>query len=260
MAGYALGLIETVGFPAAIEATDAALKTANVQLLGYELTRGGLVTVKLKGEVSAVSAAVNSGVYAASKVNKVHGSHVIPRPNKGLDRITQWQKNRCRGKNEPETPDSGVLIIAEETKENETHILPQLVEQAARETEAVDEQIQDGIQGDAVFPTAPGSESREKQEAGNDSEPVDTTEDTAKDSEEESAKTPDATTTDVQTDTAQKETATEDEEPIETVGTEESANHAYTCNLCRDPECPRKKGAVRRACIHYKKNKAGMRI
>ncbi|HWQ78602.1 MAG TPA: BMC domain-containing protein [Anaerovoracaceae bacterium] len=78
----ALGLIETVGMVAALEAADAAVKAANVTLAGYELTKGGgLVTVKLEGDVGAVNAAVAAGVAAANRVNKVYGSLVIPRPH-----------------------------------------------------------------------------------------------------------------------------------------------------------------------------------
>lgn len=77
----ALGLIETVGLVAAIEAADAAVKSAQVKLLGYELTKGGgMVTIKLLGEVSAVKAATSAGAAAASRVGKVVSVLVIPRP------------------------------------------------------------------------------------------------------------------------------------------------------------------------------------
>lgn len=82
MTENALGLIETVGLPAAIEAADAAMKAANVRLVGYEKTRGGgLVIVKIRGDVGAVRAAVEAAVISASKVGKIYGSHVIPRPH-----------------------------------------------------------------------------------------------------------------------------------------------------------------------------------
>jgi len=82
MTENALGLIETVGLPTAIEAADAAMKAANVRLIGYEKTRGGgLVIVKIRGDVGAVRAAVEAAVISASKVGKVHGYHVIPRPH-----------------------------------------------------------------------------------------------------------------------------------------------------------------------------------
>src|SRR5512136_825532 len=82
MTSQALGLIEAVGLPVAIEAADAALKAANVSLIGYEKTRGGgLACVKIRGDVGAVKAAVDAGVAAASRVGKVYSYHVIPRPN-----------------------------------------------------------------------------------------------------------------------------------------------------------------------------------
>src|SRR5690606_30453955 len=78
----ALGLIETVGLAAAIEAADTAVKAANVKLLGYEKTRGnGMITVKIMGDVGAVKAAVTAGVMAANRVNEVYSYHVIPRPH-----------------------------------------------------------------------------------------------------------------------------------------------------------------------------------
>ncbi len=84
----ALGLIETVGLAAAVTAADAAVKSASVQLAGYELTRGGgLVTVKLFGSVGAVKAAVDAGKAAAGKVNHVWATHGIPRPHEEVTKV-----------------------------------------------------------------------------------------------------------------------------------------------------------------------------
>lgn len=84
----ALGLIETVGLVAAVAAADAAVKAANVELAGYELSRGGgLVVVKLFGDVGAVKAAVDAARVAASKVGTVWATHVIPRPHSELSGI-----------------------------------------------------------------------------------------------------------------------------------------------------------------------------
>ncbi|SNX54722.1 BMC domain-containing protein [Thermoanaerobacterium sp. RBIITD] len=81
----ALGLIETIGLAAAIEACDTALKSADITLIGYELSKGGgMVTVKIQGDVGAVKAAVEAAKIAASKVNKVYTSVVIPRPIEGI--------------------------------------------------------------------------------------------------------------------------------------------------------------------------------
>lgn len=88
MVNKSLGLIEVVGLAAAIEAADAAVKAANIQLMGYELTKGGgLVLVKLCGDVGAVTAGVQAGSMAASKVSRVLSTHVIPRPHQQLSCI-----------------------------------------------------------------------------------------------------------------------------------------------------------------------------
>lgn len=89
-----LGLIETDGLTAAIEAADTALKSANVTLVGYELTKGGgMVTVKLLGEVGAINAALDSAKIAASKVGEVYATKVIARIGEGLDRIINNSDN-----------------------------------------------------------------------------------------------------------------------------------------------------------------------
>lgn len=88
MSGQSLGLIETVGLTVAVEAADAAIKSANVELVGYELTKGGgLVTVKLTGEVGAMNAAVSAGVAAAGRIGQVYAWKVIARTASGIDRL-----------------------------------------------------------------------------------------------------------------------------------------------------------------------------
>ena len=81
MAGQALGMIETKGLTAQFEATDAMLKAANVELIGWEKIGSGNVTVFIKGEVAAVKAAVESGATAAALIGEVVAVHVIPRPH-----------------------------------------------------------------------------------------------------------------------------------------------------------------------------------
>jgi microcompartment protein CcmL/EutN len=83
----ALGLIETRGLVAAIEAADAMVKSANVTLKGKELIGGGLVTVMVTGDVGAVKAATDAGAAAAKKVGELVSVHVIPRPHSELDKI-----------------------------------------------------------------------------------------------------------------------------------------------------------------------------
>lgn len=83
----ALGLVETKGLVGAIEAADAMVKSANVQLIGYEKIGSGLITVMVRGDVGAVKAAVDAGSAAASVVSEVKSSHVIPRPHSDVEAI-----------------------------------------------------------------------------------------------------------------------------------------------------------------------------
>ena len=79
----ALGLIETRGLVAAIEAADAALKSATVRLLGMEQTQAALITISFSGETAAVQSAVDAGATAAEKIGQLVSRHVIPRPTPG---------------------------------------------------------------------------------------------------------------------------------------------------------------------------------
>ncbi len=81
----ALGMIETRGFTAMVEASDAMVKAAKVELIGYEKIGGGFVTAIVRGDVAAVRAAVDAGISAAEKVGEIVSSHVIPRPHDNVD-------------------------------------------------------------------------------------------------------------------------------------------------------------------------------
>lgn len=155
----ALGIIETYGLISAIEAADTAVKAANVELIGYELARGGgLTTVKVLGDVGGVKAAMSAANASASKVGKVVSTHVIPRPH---DEIEIFMK--------PE------VALADERQ----------------------------------MPEDKGNKPAE---------------------------------------TSKKDEVQEIQPPAEHDGTVEQK---YTCNMCKDPKCPRKKGDPRANCIHY---------
>lgn len=83
----ALGMVETKGLVALIEAADAMLKAANVQLVGWEKVGSGLVTVFVVGDVAAVKAAIDAGASAASKIGEVVSVQVIPRPHEELSSV-----------------------------------------------------------------------------------------------------------------------------------------------------------------------------
>ena len=83
----ALGMVETRGLVAAIEAADAMVKAANVSLIGKVHVGGGLVTVMVRGDVGAVKAATDAGAAAASRVGELVSVHVIPRPHPEVEYI-----------------------------------------------------------------------------------------------------------------------------------------------------------------------------
>ena len=98
MAQEALGMVETRGLTAAIEAADAMTKSAEVSLVGTEKIGSGLVTVMVRGDVGAVKAATDAGAAAAEKVGELISVHVIARPHMEVDAILP------KGRNNPSAP------------------------------------------------------------------------------------------------------------------------------------------------------------
>ncbi len=83
----ALGMIETKGFVAMVEAADAMLKAARVELVGYEKTGGGYVTAIVRGDVAAVKAATEAGARQAQRIGELVSVHVIPNPHANVDSV-----------------------------------------------------------------------------------------------------------------------------------------------------------------------------
>lgn len=90
MALQAIGMIETKGLCALLEASDAALKAANVTMTGWEKVGSGYVTAFFKGDVAAVKAATDAGASAAAQVGQVVSVQVIPRPHEELVGLGKW--------------------------------------------------------------------------------------------------------------------------------------------------------------------------
>lgn len=176
MSQLAIGIIETIGLAAAIEAADVCLKSANVSLIGYELTRGnGMTVVKIEGNVGAVKAAIEAASVAVNKVSKVYSQKVIPRPSDSIELLVR---------NENTVGYENLNIISDEVEEIEEEI----------ETSQNDESI-------------------------------------LEDNKEE-----------------------DESENIE-LKDDSNLENSYTCNLCKDPKCPRVKGDLRSECIHYDEKK-----
>lgn len=228
MTYQALGLIETVGLPTAIEAADAAVKSANVSLLGYEKTRGsGLITVKLRGDVGAVKAAVEAGVAAASRVGKVFSSHVIPRPHDETDSLIAYvDRGRCCNGGRSPVPSEPEPGPPSEPGEPTSEVAPQAtpVVTAAVVPEELASAAPSPAEGEVATESQP--------EAVASSGPVAA-------SLEAAAGAP--------TESAPVEPGSLEAEAV----SETTPRHADdVCNLCGDPACPRRKGQRHKFCIH----------
>lgn len=101
----ALGMIETRGFTAMVEAADAMLKAARVELVGYEKIGGGYTTAIVRGDVAAVRAALDAGNSAAQKVGEVISVHIIPRPHSNVDEILPLGRGPVKNKKEKMSTD-----------------------------------------------------------------------------------------------------------------------------------------------------------
>ena len=94
----ALGMIETRGFAAMVEASDAMVKAARVELTGYEKIGGGYVTAIVRGDVAAVRAALDAGTRGAERVGEIVTTHVIPRPHANVDAVLPLGRPPKKGK------------------------------------------------------------------------------------------------------------------------------------------------------------------
>jgi ethanolamine utilization protein EutM len=93
----ALGMIETKGFVAMVEAADAMVKAAKVELVGYEKIGGGFVTAIVRGDVAAVKAATEAGQRAAERVGEMVSVHIIPRPHANVDLVLPLGRADSKG-------------------------------------------------------------------------------------------------------------------------------------------------------------------
>lgn len=216
MAKRALGILETVGLTAAIEAADTAVKSSNVTLLGYELSNGGgMVTIRFEGDVGAVKAALEAASAAAGRVSKVYSKLMIPRPHDELEKILYSKE---------------VVGLVRPELEVSREVSPQ--ESEPEEPEEPEESEPEVSQPEETEP--------EETAAPKDSEAEE------EDVEMESLGALQAADSEENDELVFEELELEQEETDAVNQSEE------VCNLCFDPKCPRKKGDLRTTCIHYK--------
>jgi microcompartment protein CcmL/EutN len=208
----ALGMIETVGLASAIEAADAAVKSANVTLIGYELTKGGgMVTVKFEGDVGSVKAAVEAGVAAAERVGKVFSKHVIPRPGNGVEAIV-----------------FNCSVNEDAPVKEETPMFPEQRKASSEPVETIDFVKDEEIELETEEPEVPETPTDLLLEV---------------DSAEEGQ---------LEVPHGEKHQEEADAVAAEETEFEEQTTNMEVCNICKDPQCPRQKGDLKSTCIHYK--------
>lgn len=194
MSQLSIGIIEVIGLSSAIELADVCVKSANVNLIGYELSQGnGMVVIKIEGDVGAVTAAIQ----ASSNVGKVYSKKVIPRPGEGIECLIK--NNNTVGyddKDKNTDDDTNVLIIDDDIKEIET-----INEEIEESNEYIEE-----VEDDEANKEIRINENTKEEEINN----------------------------------------IEENNP-----NEDDSKEKYTCNLCKDPKCPREKGDLRVNCIHH---------
>ncbi|MGM0602714.1 MAG: BMC domain-containing protein [Bacillota bacterium] len=226
MAKTALGMVETLGLNAAFEAADVAKKAANVKLIGYEISRGGLILVKFTGDVGAVQAAVDAAKQAASKLSKVVGAHVIPRPNKEIDD----------------------MIFTDET-------VGYKKEKVSEDSSTDKEQTPEETKSDSEKSESGNIETEKDKEESDDDEEDEEAEDDDEDDDEDDIKDNKEKEDEAKNSENDDEIKAEDSSDKKENGADEAAvpekDEEDICNICGDPACPRKKGDLRKNCIHY---------
>ncbi|HAT4283545.1 TPA: BMC domain-containing protein [Clostridium perfringens] len=137
--GKALGLIEFIGYVPAICAADTALKAASVDLIGIEKVTGGIVTVKITGDVDAVQAAVESAENYASRIGSLRSAHVIPRLDDELENLLM------NSKSSEEEIQEEIQELEEDIKEVCEEIREEITETIIEETESKEESLQEDV-------------------------------------------------------------------------------------------------------------------
>lgn len=138
----ALGMIETYGLVAAVEALDSALKAANVSLADMVRVKGGRVTVLVEGDVAAVKAAIDASQAAAERVGSVANVHVIPRPDPSVGQMLAGGQGSFRREKNPSEPESEESPVQTEIRYATPEETPEIREEPEKVSKETSEKIQ----------------------------------------------------------------------------------------------------------------------
>ena len=138
----ALGMIETYGLVAAVEALDSALKAANVSLADMVRVKGGRVTVLVEGDVAAVKAAIDASQAAAERVGSVANVHVIPRPDPSVGQMLAGGQGSFRREKNPSEPESEESPVQTEIRYEPPEETPEIRKEPEKVSQETSEKIQ----------------------------------------------------------------------------------------------------------------------
>lgn len=316
MSQKSLGIIETIGLAAAVEAADAAVKSAAVELVGYELTKGsGMTVVKVEGNVGAVKAAIDAAAIASARVGTVVSTKVIARPSEQIGILVRnpdtvgWAEAGPKGPDNsggaPDGPDgsgepggtdgsdtpggvkshrgpgrppgsgraqantnaaaagsSGPSALKRQESESETASETEAEAEAGAETETLAEAL---VQ-ESLWPrmTSGPAENAAAWEPGTgldgtaEADPAgvySAEADSGLEFERESGLHTELNSEPgMEPDTELEPDLDSDPDSDSDLGPKPGS---YTCNICKDPDCPRRKGDLKQLCIHYRKKNKG---
>lgn len=271
MNGEALGVIEVVGMAAAIEAADSCVKSANVELIGYELTKGsGLVTIKIRGNVGAVKAALEAAKVSVARISNVYASLIIPRPAANLEKFIQSDisigiksdksetedliqgdiEDKIKGNSEEAIVEKDIKDIKDIKEEKFGDIIENKIEEKESQ-DVVDSEIKEEKSEDVA-------ENKMKENISGDTEKyvheeIKQTEESFDDKKNFYivALNKNQQEDKIKIEEDYEEKFSEDDISLSEEETEEESEDI--CNVCRDSKCPRRKGQPRNLCIHYKR-------
>lgn len=240
MNGNALGLIEVVGYPAALEAADTCVKSSHVKLLGYEKALDGRIVVKITGDVGAVKAAVEGAKSSANKLGTVIAAIVIARPAEGIRRLIHSSDTVFTEPGAEQMP----VEPLEETAGGRKKAAESAADQRDADSPVAEEEVAEANKSGAEEPDADESAGGE---AVADPEVEQALVAEAADPEVLQVPVVEATDQELQQEPQSEPLVPEQVEQVEQVQRTE-----VSCNLCGDPLCGRIKGQPTTLCLHYR--------
>ncbi|ASA22984.1 BMC domain-containing protein [Paenibacillus donghaensis] len=257
MNGNALGLIEVVGYPAALEAADTCVKSSHVKLLGYEKALDGRIVVKITGDVGAVKAAVEGAKSSASKLGAVIAAIVIARPAEGISRLVHSPETVFTEPGAEQMPAEPLEETAGgKTKAAESAAGQRAADSPVAEEEAAEAELSAANESDVEELDAEESAGGEPA-ADTEAEQAPVVEAMDQELQQELQPEPEEPQHEPRQELQELQQVLQQEQQGEQVQQVQQVQRTeISCNLCGDPLCGRIKGQPASLCLHYRPRRA----